>query len=269
MSLILNSGHAITNKPQDNINKTAFIIKYKNQDITHGPCDTRQAPFSTFKVALALIGFDSKILESEDSPKWSFKEEYEKNFGSWYTRKIGLKYNWIQDQTPKTFMKNSVVWFSHQITERLGKEKFQYYIKKLNYGNEDISGTPGKDDGLLNSWLGTSLKISPREQLELIVKLLKNELDVSKDAQEKTRKVMDREEEWEGWKLYGKTGGGHGQTGWFVGWIEKESQKIPFAIFFNKQDTSIDLPDLSAFESFGLKAKEVIKREVLKILYTS
>jgi len=164
------------------------------------------------------MGFDAKILENKDSPKWAFKNEYEKNLQSWYTHKKGVEYHWCQEHTPATFMKYSVVWFSHQITGRLGEHRFQEYISKLNYGNKNVSGTVGKDgmyknDGLLNSWLGTSLQISPLEQVEFLEKLLANELAVSIPAQEKTREIMDRDEEWNGWKLYGKTGGGSRDNG--------------------------------------------------------
>ena len=167
---------------------SGFIAKQDNKIIkTIGKYEDRHAPFSTFKVALAVMGFDAGILENKDLPKWAFKEEYEKLFQSWYTRKKGLEYNWCQEHTPATFMKNSVVWFSHQITERLGAKKFQDYVSKLNYGNQDVSGTLGEDglyknDGLLNSWLGTSLQISPLEQVELLEKLLDNKLALSSQA---------------------------------------------------------------------------------------
>src|ERR1700733_1977545 len=155
-----------------------------------GDCETQHSPFSTFKVVLALGGFDSGFLKTKDLPvipykKEYFEGEYKKTLGDWYSPVLGKKHNWLMAQTPATFMKNSVVWFSHQITQNLGKEKFQEYVSKLNYGNQDVSGTLGKDDGLLNSWLGTSLKISVCEQVEFLEKLLANELDVSKEAQEK------------------------------------------------------------------------------------
>ena len=246
---------------------SAFIAKQNRRIIKAvGKCDDRQAPYSTFKVALALMGFDAGILERRDSPKWSFKEEYEKNFQNWYTREKGLKYNWCQDHTPATFMKYSVVWFSHQITERLGKDKFQDYISKLTYGNQDVSGTPGKNDGLLNSWLGTSLEISPREQVEFLEKLLVNQFDLSREAQEKTREIMDREEEWNGWKLYGKTGGGKGVTGWFIGWIEKGEQQIIFAQYLDLEDSNLNLEGILLHQSVGLTAKELIKREIVSFL---
>lgn len=249
---------------------SGFIAKQDNKIIKAiGKYKDRHSPFSTFKVALALMGFDAGILKTKDSPKWAFKEEYEKNFQSWYTREKGLEYHWIQDHTPMTFMKNSVVWFSHQITQHLGKEKFQEYITKLNYGNKDVSGTPGKDDGLLNSWLGTSLEISPMEQVELLEKLVTHKLDVSKDAQKKTREIMDREEEWDGWKLYGKTGGGHGDNGWFIGWVEKGGERVIFAQYLDRTDKDLNLEGLPVQKSVGLTAKDLIKRELLPFLQES
>ncbi|WP_198027349.1 class D beta-lactamase [Candidatus Paracaedibacter symbiosus] len=246
---------------------SGFIAKRDNEIIQEiGKYDDRHSPFSTFKVPLALMGFNEEILKTKNSPIWHFKEEYEENFQDWYTREKGLEYSWCQDHTPETFMKYSVVWFSHQITERLGREKFQGYISRLNYGNMDVSGTPGKDDGLLNSWLGTSLEISPREQVEFLEKLCANKLDLSKETQEKTREIMNRNEEWAGWKLYGKTGGGAGRNGWFVGWIEKDEQRIIFAQYLDMTDPTLDLTDIPPQKSVGLTAKEVAKKNLWNFL---
>lgn len=250
---------------------SAFIAKQNGAIIKEiGNCDVPHSPYSTFKAVLALVGFDAGILHDKDSPRWSFKEEYEKQFQSWYTRAKGLQYGWCQDHTPATFMKHSVIWFSHQITKELGAEKFQEYIsKKLTYGNGDVSGTPGQNDGLVNSWLGTSLHISPREQVAFLEKLIAHKLDLSEDAQKKTKEIMDRAEDWNGWKLYGKTGGGSGNDGWFIGWIEKEeAQPIVFAQYLDKADSNLDLTDIPD-QPVGLTAKEVIKKEMLTFLKKS
>lgn len=245
---------------------SAFIATQDNKTIKEvGNVDEHHAPFSTFKVALALMGFDAGILESKDYPKWSFKKEYGANF-PWYNIEEN-KYGWVGDHTPETFMAKSVLWFSHQITEKLGKEKFQEYVSKLTYGNQDVSGTPGKDDGLLNSWLGTSLQISPCEQVEFLEKLLTNNLPLFEDAQAKTREIMDRKEMWNEWKLYGKTGGGSGNTGWFIGWVEKEGMPpVIFAQYLDKKDPNLDLTDLPIQQSIGLIAKELSKKNILNFL---
>jgi beta-lactamase class D len=249
--------------------KSALIVKKKGKPIMEiGKCDDPHSPYSTFKIAMALMGFDTGILQDKNSPELVFIDEDEGNlkcvYPLWYTREIGEKYHWRQDQTPETYMKNSVIWFSFRITQALGKEKFQEYVSKLHYGNEDVSGTPGKDDGLFKSWLGTSLAISPRGQVEFLEKLFVESSVVSKDAQEKTREIMDRGEDWNGWRLYGKTGGG--ATGWFIGWVEKEGERIFFAQYIDVTDPNLDQTGLSVYETAGPKAKEVIKRNVMGLL---
>lgn len=246
---------------------SGFIAKKNNIIIqATGKYDDRHAPYSTFKVPLAIMGFESGFLKTEDAPRLAFREEYEKNFQAWYTREKGIAYGWCQDHTPQTFMKFSVLWFSHQITEHLGPELFNQYASKLTYGNRDFSGTPGQNDGLLNSWLGTSLEISPHEQVQFLEKLLANELDFTQDAQIKTKKIMDREEEWDGWKLYGKTGGGSRNNGWFIGWIEKDNQQIVFAQYLDLSDSNLDLEGILPQKTVGLTAKEVIKKKILNLL---
>ncbi len=220
-------------------------------------------PYSTFKAPLAFMGFNSGFLTSKDEPKLEFKEEYEQNFQSWYSRAHGEKYQWCQAHTPETFMRNSVVWFSHQITNHLGKDKFQNYVNQLDYGNKDVSGTDGKGDGLFNSWLGTSLKISPKEQVAFLEKLLSAQLSKTKKAEGRTREVMFRGEIWNGWKLFGKTGGGSEGTGWFIGWLEKQANEpIIFALYLDKSDKGLNLEDLPQQQTVGLTAKEFIRREI-------
>lgn len=247
--------------------KTAFIAKMKGTILVEkGNVDDQNPPCSTFKVALALMGFDSGILTDKDTPKWVFKKEYEAKFQSWYKPEMGVNYGWHGEHTPATFIQHSVLWFSHQITQRLGKEKFQKYVNKLNYGNKDVSGTPGKDDGLLNSWLETSLKISPREQVEFLEKMLATSLNVSKEAQIMTREIMVKKDlegqpiEWNGWKLYGKTGGGTGCHRWFIGWVEKGEDRIVFAQYIGLMK---DTPDLRASTPMAI---DVAKENILAIL---
>lgn len=57
-----------------------FIIKELNSSSfiqKEGECQSRVAPCSTFKIPLALMGLESKILENAENPSWAFKKEYE------------------------------------------------------------------------------------------------------------------------------------------------------------------------------------------------
>lgn len=263
LTIFIFSSHASYGMESEPESKAGFIARQNNTLIKEaGKCDERHSPYSTFKVPLALMAFDSGFFETPNSPVLSFDVEYEKNLQSWYTPERGEELQWRKEQTSASFMKNSVIWVSHQITQNLGTEKFQNYVSILNYGNQDISGTPGQDDGLLNSWLGTSLQISPREQVEFLEKLFANTHDnISKDAHENTKIIMDREEQWGEWKLYGKTGGG--RDGWFVGWIEKKGeQPIVFAQYLDMEDPYLDLMGIPTQKTVGFTAKEVAKKHL-------
>lgn len=182
-----------------------------------GDYQTRYSPCSTFKIALSLMGFDAGILENDEHPQWLFQEEYE------------LYLNFRKGvHTPRTWMRDSCVWYSQILTRKLGVDKFKEYIEKFNYGNKDASGDKDKDNGLTQSWLNSSLQISPQEQVEFLQKFIERKLGVSGKAYEITKNIMFVQELWGGWKLYGKTGSG-GFIGWFVGFIEKNGRKIVFA----------------------------------------
>lgn len=152
-----------------------------------GACDQRVAPASTFKVPLALIGYDAGILLDDKTPAWDWKPGTEARAQD---RKTVDPTIWEQD---------SVLWYSRELTRRLGPEKFAAYVKRLGYGNADVSGEPGKNNGLTHSWLGASLTVSPVEQVGFIRRLLAGNLPVSRDAQAKTRAIVpvfDAPESW-------------------------------------------------------------------------
>lgn len=206
-----------------------FLVKENNKIIEQdGDCQTRYAPQSTFKIALSLMGYDTEILKDEMQPEWPFKEGYD------------LFINVCKGpHNPRTWIRDSCVWYSQVLTQKLGMQKFKKYIVKFNYGNQDVSGDKGKNNGLTNAWLSSSLEISPEEQAVFLQKLVDHQLPVSKKSYEMTKKILFREELPGGWKLYGKTGNGQQlspdktkkldlQHGWFVGWIEKNGRIIIF-----------------------------------------
>ncbi|WP_369807023.1 class D beta-lactamase [Ancylobacter radicis] len=194
-----------------------------------GPgCAARVTPASTFKIPIALMGYDAGILTDAHAPVWSFKPGY----ASW-------REEWKRDTDPTYWMKESVVWYSQEITRRLGMKRFNAYVTGFGYGNADVAGTRGKDDGLTRSWLSTSLAISPREQAAFLGRMLRGELPVSPHAVAMTAAII-RYGEVGGWTVHGKTGMGfaldakgapvRGQPyGWYVGWASRNGRSILFA----------------------------------------
>ncbi len=242
-----------------------FIAKEKDHVIKlEGDCKARHSPCSTFKAAISVMGFDSGVLVDETHPMWP----YQPGYVDWIS-------TWKQPINPTTWMKYSVVWYSQEITTKLGMDKFKNYLSKFNYGNQDVTGSHDKSltgsfeaSGLTNSWLGSTLKISGEEQTAFLQKLVDAKLPVSPKSQEMTKKIMYLEELKGGWKLYGKTGSNSEtvnadgsinkdvQMGWFVGWIEKGNRKIVFAHYIEQKSK----------EYLGIRAKVMAREKLLDII---
>lgn len=171
-----------------------------------GKCDQRHSPFSTFKIPLALIGFDGGILNSSASPKVEYTPDLEKNYVTYYNpERYPVMLFWKRAQTPQSWMRESVVWYSRYITHKLGLQKFEEYMNRFDYGNyKDITFSA---DSLMNSWIMGSIEISPLEQVEFIDKLLNNQLNVSNKATQETIEIIKLEKIFDDWQLCGKSGG--------------------------------------------------------------
>jgi beta-lactamase class D len=193
-------------------------------------CAERFPPASTFKVALALMGFDSGLLVDVENPAWPYREEYGRGLESWR-----------QTTGPARWLSESVLWYSRVLVAEMGEERFAAYAAALDYGNADVSGDPGAGNGMTRSWLNSSLQISPAEQVAFLRRLLLRELPVSAAAQDMTQSVMPPFTSG-GWSVWGKTGSTRErdaegnldpdrQLGWFVGWAERGEDTVVFASF--------------------------------------
>lgn len=197
--------------------------------VADGDCDTRYSPASTFKIAISLMGFDAGALTSPTAPEMPFREGY-----------VDWREAWKQPADPSRWMRESVVWYSQQVTTRLGIEKFRHYVEAFDYGNRDISGNRGNVNGLTDAWLSSSLAISPTEQVAFLRKMLSGDLPVSAAAVKNTGAITDYGVRRGGWRVHGKTGSGlpkdeNGSLmwgrpfGWFVGWAERDGRTVVFA----------------------------------------
>ena len=194
-----------------------------------GQCDERVTPASTFNIVVSLMGYDSGILVDEHTPALPFKPGYTDAIPAWRAT-----------TDPARWIRHSVLWFAQQVTARLGAARFQRYIQQFNYGNQDVSGDPGQHNGLSLSWVGSSLKISPAEQLVFLSKLVNRQLPVSATAHAMTERIMLSQTLANGWVVHGKTGTASPvladgrddparQYGWYVGWAKKGERTLVFA----------------------------------------
>lgn len=208
-----------------------FVTEFQTGRVLtqEGDCEKRNSPASTFKIPLSLMGFDAGILKSENDPAWPYKPEYD----TWNEA-------WKKTTTPSAWLRDSVVWYSQVLTRTLGEEAFKRYVDAFGYGNRDVSGDRGRSNGLTHAWLGSSLEISPVEQVAFLDRLLKRRLPVSAQAADMTIAIMPAFPMADGWTAYGKTGTAFQltpdgrpdrdrQVGWFVGWAQKGERTVLFA----------------------------------------
>lgn len=210
-------------------------------------CRQQMVACSSFKVPLAVIAFDSGFLKDENQVlKWD-----------------GVKRDrdvLNQDHNAKTWMSDSVVWFSQRVTKKLGQKKMQKYLNDFNYGNKNIKA------GLTDGWLISpadpkpALQISAYEQVDFMKKLWADQLPVSKNAMKRTREITYVETSEKGFKLSGKTGSNFYDKsqkthfGWFISHIQKGDQEYIAVTNFSDLAPS-DEPGYG-----GAKAKAITKK---------
>jgi beta-lactamase class D len=215
-----------------------------------GDCSFRASPASTFKVPLAIAGFDSGFLQSGRFPQLLFREGDPDWGGA----------TWREPTDPQKWMRHSVVWYSQRITEYLGAERLLLYATRFAYGNLDFTGDPGQNNGLQWSWIGSSLRISPDEQVAFLRRLLSGNLPVKPDALEQTRSLLGYRFSG-GWSIQGKTGtfsevhqGKRTEYGWYVGWASRNERTVVFA-YLTRDAAQAGRP------AAGLRARDALLRD--------
>jgi len=195
------------------------------------------SPCSTFKITLSLMGYDAGILKDESNPIWDFQKGYD----DWLE-------SWRAPQSPQSWMKCSCIWYSKMLALKLGLEKIESYITSMKYGNQDMSGGLAEPGPLDPAWINSSLKISPKEQVDFIQKMVRGQFQISPSSIQMTKGLIFKEELPERWKLFGKTGWGASdieedgalEHSWFVGWIEKDNNFYPFAYLIREKKIDLD-----------------------------
>lgn len=156
-----------------------------------------------------------------------------------------------KDLTLEEAFKVSAVWYYKDIIERISPEDMQVELDYLSYGNQDISEWDGSDINPLPQlngfWIESSLKISPKEQTEVLYKILGQDNKYSERSREILKKIMLVFEE-DNLKVYGKTGAGYADNRWFIGMIENGVENYYFAIRLSDEDNE---------EATSSKAREI------------
>lgn len=198
--------------------------------------DSSYIPASTFKIIHSLIALETGAIKDENEViAWDGM--------------IRNYFKWNQDQTMRTAIKYSTVWFYQNLAKRIGQEQMQHWVDTLSYGNQDLSNSE-----IDKFWLTGNLRISPRQQIDLLVRLYENDLPFSKENMKIVRKIIAQEQN-TNYILRGKTGWGQlpeGDIGWYVGYLEAENNVYFFA-------NNIDITTRK-----DRKARQKIVRELFK-----
>lgn len=205
-----------------------IVMETKRREAVYwqGSCAARYTPASTFKIPLAVMGFDSGFLKSSDEPalqRGATATESER----------------LQDVSvsPEQWIRLSAVWYSRQVAEALGLGKLRAYAQAFHYGNADFSDM--QDVAARPAWLSSSLRISPLEQTQFLSRMAEGDLPVSPLAIKQARALLESHSV-HNWTISGKTGStrfehmaSHEPTpnslGWYVGWAESNGRTLAFA----------------------------------------
>jgi beta-lactamase class D len=185
-------------------------------------CRERFSPKSTFKIPNSLIGLETGVIrDAEFVIQWN-REKYPPQ-ANWNEEPF---VHWGKDQTLRSAIKYSVLWYYRELALRVGDQQMQKYVKTFDYGNEDTSGRVD------NFWLNNVLKISADEQVEFLKAFYTGRLPVSKRSTEIVKDILVFEKT-PTYQLSAKTGGGPVDEGiyigWFVGYLESNGNVYFFA----------------------------------------
>lgn len=186
-----------------------------NRWTIHNPqrADSTFLPASTFKIPNSIIALECQAVQSEEEMiPWDGVE-----------RSVAA---WNKDHNLRSAIPVSAVWFYQELARRVGQERMQEWVNRLEYGNRDIGG------GIDVFWLTGAIRISAVEQIHFLEKLYKNELAASKKTQEIVKDILVQEKT-EEYTLRGKTGWANitePDLGWYVGYLETKEEVYFFAM---------------------------------------
>lgn len=196
--------------------------------------DTQRSPCSTFKIVSSLIALENGLLVPDASTRaWSGEAFWNEN--------------WNKDINFEDAFRTSCVWYYREIINEIGSEVMQEELNRLCYGNCDISDWEGRlntnnnNRALTGFWIESSLKISPKEQVEVMERIFGEDSSYPQKIQNHLKQVMlVSEQDSVDMFIYGKTGLGkaHGIVvdAWFTGFADTVNGRKYFCIYLGETD---------------------------------
>jgi beta-lactamase class D len=186
--------------------------------------DTAFLPGSTYKIPNSLIALETGVIQNDvDVLTWDGIER-------------GLADapidEWNQDLNLRLAFNYSAVWFYQVLARKIGHQRMQDFVTKIQYGNQNI----GAKEDIDKFWLEGELRITPRQQIDFLRRLQQNDLPFAQKNIDLVKDIAIAEQT-SNYVLRGKTGwvtSINPQIGWYVGYLEQNDNVYFFA-------TNIDL----------------------------
>ncbi len=213
-----------------NLGVNGSIIVYDlNRDsfYQHNPSRNNTAflPASTYKIPNSLIALETGVIKDDVA------------ILTWDGIERGLNGSpfaqWNQDLNLRLAFKYSAVWFYQVLARRIGHQRMQEFVSKIEYGNQNIGGKEDID----KFWLEGELRITPKEQITFLRRLYQNDLPFSPRTIDLVKDIAIAEQTPD-YILRAKTGLTR-QIGWYVGYLEQNDNVYFFA-------TNLDLDSENA-----------------------
>jgi len=170
-------------------------------------------PASTFKVVNSIIALESGVVKDDRSIfKWDGEKRWMKQ--------------WEQDLIFKDAFHLSCVPCFQDVARKIGAERMNNYLTKLDYGNMEVDS-----NNIDLFWLEGKSRINQFQQIDFLKRFNNSKLPISRRTEEIMKRVMIIEER-ENYRLSGKTGWSDSNgmdNGWFVGYLELGPKSYIFA----------------------------------------
>lgn len=228
----------------DSLGVNGSIIIYDlNRDsfYQHNPRRNNTAflPASTFKIPNSLIALETGTINDVAVLTW---DGIERGVGD------SLIKEWNQDLNLRLAFEYSAVWFYQVLARKIGHQRMQDFIDRMEYGNQNI----GKEEDLDRFWLEGELRITPTGQINFLRRWYQNDLPFSQSTMDLVKDIAISERT-PNYTLRGKTGA-TSDIGWYVGYLEQNDSVYFFA-------TNLDLNSENA-----IAAREEVTRACLQDL---
>jgi beta-lactamase class D len=138
-----------------------------------GDCGVRLSPASTYKIPHALIALETGVVTPVSVEKWD---------GTRHQRQP----KWNLNHTVISALRPSVLWFFQRVAPRIGAERAAAWLKKFQYGNQNVSGP------ITLYWVDGSLAISPLEQVSFLRRFYTHALPVQRPYIDRVREGLEQ-----------------------------------------------------------------------------